>query len=101
MLNGTLTVSASDGWFNFTDLVISHMGSGYVLDFYVSYPEKGQHFSLASSPFDVTGRSVKISVFDQSSGDIVRNARFFVTLGLQDLNTHEVISDIAWRVCIH
>ncbi|XP_053372863.1 fibrocystin-L-like [Mercenaria mercenaria] len=97
ILNGTLTVNCSDGWFIFTDLEISHMGTGYILDFNVSYPAEAENFTLASDPFDVDGRPLKIHVYDKTSGDIVRDARFSVTLDLQDSNTEEIISDIAWR----
>ncbi|XP_060573258.1 fibrocystin-L-like isoform X2 [Ruditapes philippinarum] len=97
MLNGTVTVNCSEGWFTFTDLAISHMGTGYVLDFNVSYPAEAENFTLASDPFDVDGRPIKVHVYDQTSGDIVKDARFSVTLDLQDSNTEDIISDIAWR----
>lgn len=99
-LNGSLTVNCSNGWFNFTDLAISHMGTGYILDFNVTFPVEAENFTLASDPFDVDGRPLKIHVFDKTSGDIVKNARFSVTLDLQDPNTLDIISDIAWRVYI-
>jgi hypothetical protein len=99
MLNGTVTVNCSEGWFTFTDLAISHMGTGYVLDFNVSFPAEAENFTLASDPFDVDGRPIKVHVYDQTSGDIVKDARFSVTLDLQDSNTEDIISDIAWRVC--
>ena len=74
------------------------MGSGYILDFNVTYPVEAGNFTLASDPFDVDGRPIKVHLYDQTSGDIVRDARFSVTLDLQDSNTEDVISDIAWRV---
>ena len=98
VLGGIVTVEAVDGWFNFTDLVISHMGTGYILDFNVTFPVQAGSFLIASSAFDVPGRSVKIHVHDQSSGDIVRGSSFSITLDIQDSDTNEIISDIAWRV---
>lgn len=37
-LTGTLTVTSSNGWFNFTDLQISHKGDGYIIDFEITSP---------------------------------------------------------------
>jgi hypothetical protein len=99
VLGGTVTVEAVDGWFNFTDLTISHMGTGYILEFNVSYPVQAESFLIASSEFDVPGRTVQLHIHDQSSGDIVSGSSFSITLDLQDANTEEIISDIAWRVC--
>jgi len=100
MLNGTLEVNVTDGWFNFTDLLITHMGTGYVLDFNVTYPPEAENFTLASDPFDVDGRPVKINVVDISSGDVVRNAQFYISLDLRDGQTDDIISDITWRVSL-
>ena len=100
MLNGTLEVNVTDGWFNFTDLLITHMGTGYVLDFNVTYPPEAENFTLASDPFDVDGRPVKINVVDISSGDVVRNAQFYISLDLRDGQTGDIISDITWRVSL-
>ncbi|XP_045210443.2 fibrocystin-L-like isoform X2 [Mercenaria mercenaria] len=97
VLNGTLLVTCSNGWFNFTDLAISHMGTGYIIDFNISYPTQANTFHIASNTFDVPGRSVKIHVFDQTNGDIVLSTRFSVTLDLRDLTTEDIITDIAWR----
>ena len=97
-LNGTLQVNASSGWFNFTDLEISHMGVGYILDFNVTSPDAALNFSISSTPFDVDGRPVKAHVVTMTSGDIVRNARFSMTLDLRDENTDDILTDIAWRV---
>lgn len=96
-LSGTLSVNGSDGWFNFTDLAISHMGSGYILDFNVTYPIEAENFTLESAPIDVAGRPLKINVYDHTSGDILKNGQFAVTLDLRDSNTGEIITDISWR----
>ena len=38
VLGGTTTITSVEGWFNFTDLFISHAGSGYVLMFDITTP---------------------------------------------------------------
>ena len=38
VLSGTTTIASTNGWFNFTDLAISHAGSGYIIDFAITYP---------------------------------------------------------------
>lgn len=98
ILNGTLTVNASSGWFIFTDLDISHMGVGYILDFNVTSPVAAVNFSISSEPFDVDGRPVKAHVVSKTAGDIVKNSRFSITLDLRDENTDDILTDIAWRV---
>ena len=92
-------VNVSNGWFNFTDLAISHMGTGYILDFNVTYPAVATNFTLATSPFDVAGRPLRAHVVTKTSGDIVRNAGFNVGIDLRDRQTGMIISDIGWRVC--
>ena len=99
VLIGNLQVNASNGWFNFTDLVISHMGNGYILDFNVTSPQVAENFTLSTSPFDVAGRPLKAHVVTKTGGDILRNAGFSVALDLRDASTGDIISDIEWRVC--
>ena len=98
VLNGTLTVNASNGWFNFTDLEISHMGVGYIIDFNVTFPDAAVNFSISSTAFDVDGRPLKANIVTMTAGDIVKNARFSIALDLRDENTDDIITDIAWRV---
>ena len=100
LLSGTLQVNASNGWFNFTDLAISHMGTGYILDFNVTYPSAAVNFTLSTSPFDVAGRPLKAHVVTKTSGDIVRNAGFNVGIDLRDRQTGAIVSNIGWRVWI-
>ena len=61
-LNGTLQINSTNGWFNFTDLTVSHMGTGYILDFNVTFPSQAENFTLASTSFNVDGRPVAIGV---------------------------------------
>ncbi|WAR05573.1 PKHL1-like protein, partial [Mya arenaria] len=95
-LSGTLTVLATNGWFNFTDLTISHMGSGYILVFNVTYPV-GANFTVNTDPFDLDSRPLKVTVADQTSGNIVPESDFFLTVDIRDENTDKVLSDINWR----
>ena len=38
VLGGTTTISSAEGWFNFTDLFITHAGPGYILQFDITKP---------------------------------------------------------------
>ena len=98
VLNGTLEVNATDGWFIFTDLSVSHMGTGYILNFNVTSPAAATNFSISSQEFDVDGRPIKANVVAKTAGDITKNSRFSITLDLRDENTDDIITDIAWRV---
>lgn len=97
-LFGNLSVPCVDGWFNFTDLGLTHVGSGYILDFVVTYPAYAGGFVLASDPFDVPGTPLSLHVNNLTSTDVVQEEPFKVVLDLQDLNTGNVITDIGWRV---
>ena len=99
VLGGTTTVNATNGWFNFMDLSISLMGTGYILDFKVIYPSVAENFTLASSAFDVAGRPLRVNMKMLASGNKIKDSPFAVTLNLQDVVTSETISDIVWRVC--
>ncbi|XP_053388767.1 fibrocystin-L-like isoform X2 [Mercenaria mercenaria] len=97
VLNGNLTINCSQGWFNFTDLVISHSGTGYILDFDVIYPNEADLFTLTSKPFNVFGRPLKINVCNQTDDNIFKDDQFTVSLDLLDQHTDEIITHIAWR----
>ena len=98
VLSGTLTAYATDGWFNFTDLAISHKGDDYVLDFKVIYPTTAAHFTTTSAPIDEGARPLTSHVVANTPEDVVQNDLFNLTLDLRDLNTGKVISEIGWRV---
>ena len=38
ILGVTTTVTSANGWFNFTDLTLSHAGLGYIIDFDITMP---------------------------------------------------------------
>ena len=96
-LSGTLNVSSAGGWFNFTDLAISHMGNGYILDFNVTYPPEAVNFTLESTAFDLPGRPIAVNIVNAVT-EVARDASFTLTFNLKDSSTGETISDIAWRV---
>jgi hypothetical protein len=74
------------------------MGTGYILDFNVTYPPEAENFTLATDPFDVAGRPLKVNLYEATSGDITTNSQFSMILDLRDTNTDEAITDISWRV---
>ena len=98
VLSGDLMVDCKDGWFNFTDLAFSHMGSGYILDFNVTYPPEAVNFTLSSEAFDVPGRPLKVELYQNTSFGVFKDDTFTITLALHDDVTGENITEIAWRV---
>ncbi|XP_053372850.1 fibrocystin-L-like [Mercenaria mercenaria] len=96
-LTGNLSVSSTDGWFNYTDLVISPLGSNFILDFNVTYPENAKHFTLTSRRFNVSARPLKINVRNETTGIVFTGDIFGATLELLDQRTDEIITNITWR----
>jgi hypothetical protein len=98
ILSGILEVTCSDGWFNFSDLAFSHTGIGYILDFNITYPTQAENFRLATEPFRIAERKLKINIYEATSGDITTDSQFYIMLNLHDSETSETITDISWRV---
>ena len=98
VLSGTLQVSASNGWFNFTDLAISHMETEYILDFNVTYPKAAREFTLSTTPFEVTWPPLKAHVVTKTDADILCYAEFSLGIDLRNSLTGAVVNDIGWRV---
>lgn len=96
-LTGTKNVSFVDGWANFTDIGISHEGSGYILEFTVSYPDEVV-FTVDSSPLVVTQRGLKAGLVSKTS-DVQQNQGMTVILDIKDSNTNAAVPDINWKVC--
>ena len=68
-ITGNNTAKFHKGWANFTELGISHSGSGYILDFYISSPASAD-FTVSSQSFDIAEREVRFSISRQpSTGD--------------------------------
>lgn len=96
-LEGNTSVSVVDGWANFTNLLITHFGQNYILDFNISYPDEGENVSLSSDPFTIVGRPLKGSLVSRTT-TVVEKALISVVLELRDDVTSEKISNITWRV---
>ncbi|XP_060584412.1 fibrocystin-L-like isoform X2 [Ruditapes philippinarum] len=96
VLTGTLTVPSSNGYFNFTDLQISHKGDGYIIDFAISSPAN-TNLTVESVPFSVDGLPMTAGVYSMTSGDIPQDSVFALTLDLRDSSTNIAIPDITWR----
>ena len=61
-LVGTTRVSSVNGTFNFADLSISHLGSGYTITYTIVHPTNAAPSSITSGPHSVTVRPVTYSV---------------------------------------
>ena len=97
-LIGSTNVSFVDGWANFPDLGISHEGSGYILEFTVTYPTE-VIFNVESSSLTVTQRGLKAEIVSKTS-NVYQNDLVSVTLGIKDSNTGTTVTDIDWKVMI-
>ncbi|KAK3107032.1 hypothetical protein FSP39_005622 [Pinctada imbricata] len=95
-LLGNTTVTIVDGWANYTDLLITYQGVGYIIDFQITDPVEGENFTIASDAFTIPSRPIRggLSYKDSSMyhGENVR-----IELNLVDSVTNAVIEDIAWR----
>ncbi|XP_060084827.1 fibrocystin-L-like, partial [Ylistrum balloti] len=94
-LTGNLTVEFVNGWANFTDLLITQLGSDFYIDFNLTSPSDS-NFTIASDPLTVTGRPITASVASMTTSPI-ENDNFALRVELRDGLTSELIPDIAWR----
>lgn len=60
-ITGNNTVKFNKGWANFTELGISHSGSGYIIDFHISYPDSA-NFRTSSQLVDIAERRVRFDI---------------------------------------
>ncbi|KAL5019473.1 hypothetical protein ScPMuIL_002365 [Solemya velum] len=95
VLEGTLQVTFIDGFATFTDLSVSHLGSGYIIDFRIVVPEEAENFTVASIPLTVTQQSVMASIVDITT-DVTEGETFAITVELQNPNSGTVLPDISW-----
>ncbi|KAJ8320870.1 hypothetical protein KUTeg_002457 [Tegillarca granosa] len=95
-LEGNLTAQFVNGWANFSSLMITHFGSGYIIDFNVTSPTEGENFTISTDPLTIPSQPVKASVVNMPTDIIVGNFHTF-TLELQDGLSSLVLPDIAWR----
>lgn len=97
ILEGNLTVQFVNGWANFSNLLITQFGSGYIIDFNVTSPTEGENFTISTNPLTIPSRPIKASIVNMPNDIIVGNFHTF-TLELQDGLSSFVLPDIAWRV---
>ncbi|CAK8682961.1 unnamed protein product [Clavelina lepadiformis] len=102
-LMGNTTVEVSNGYANFTDLRITHSGTGYGLKFSISQPS-GISLTTTDPTIDISLRTVNIGLPSGVDGYIEHNNPVDITLELQDVNgvTLENIGykGHAWKVDI-
>ncbi|XP_076825620.1 fibrocystin-L-like isoform X2 [Clavelina lepadiformis] len=84
-LQGTTTVAVSNGYANFTDLRITHSGTGYVLRYAISEPS-GISLITTDPTIDISLRTVNIGLPSGVDGYIEHNNPVDITLELQDVN---------------
>ena len=97
-LIGTTTIKFRRGWANFTDLGISHSGSGYSIEFRVTNPPEGYYtYYQKSELVTLSERQLAVSVVQQPSEVKVGED---ISLGIQlvDKVTGERVDDIGWKV---
>ena len=63
-ITGNNTAKFQKGWANFTELGISHTGSGYIIDFHISYPDSA-NFRTSSQSIDIAERKVRFVISQQ------------------------------------
>ncbi|KAL4231848.1 hypothetical protein ACF0H5_009424 [Mactra antiquata] len=98
-LIGTTTVVSKNGWFNFTDLGISHKGEEYVIEFAISAPPAAvaTNLSVTSRPLYVVGLPMTADIHSMTATDIEQGSTFSITFDLRDNSTNIQIPDLTWR----
>ncbi|CAK8682966.1 unnamed protein product [Clavelina lepadiformis] len=85
ILQGTTTVAVSNGYASFTDLKITHSGTGYILIFSITAPS-GISLTTTDPTIDINLRTVNIGLPSGVDGYIEHNNPVDITLELQDVN---------------
>jgi len=80
-----------NGWANFTDLFISHEGSGYIIDFDIVVPTMSD-LSVASDALTVPLRTLLPHVHSLTTL-ILKYTVMELVLGMRDSGTDEMIED--------
>ncbi|XP_046549966.1 LOW QUALITY PROTEIN: fibrocystin-L-like [Haliotis rubra] len=94
MLGGNTVVNMTDGWANFTDLYISHLGSDYMVEFNVISPES--NFTEVSPALTILKRELSAYVANRTEIPF-EDSPMSLQLKLKDKGTNMPLSDIAWR----
>ena len=92
-LVGTTRVSSANGTFNFADLSISHIGSGYTITYTIVHPTNAAPTPVTSGPHTVVARPVTYS-FDFAVGTVYQYApvRHEPTLTVRDQGDNAVVN---------
>ncbi|XP_033758550.1 fibrocystin-L-like [Pecten maximus] len=93
-LAGNTTVDFVDGWANFSDLSLSHSGSGFIIDFNIIFPES--NFTSESEPLVVPLRPFKVDLAYTAGNAYTGNAhelRFKVV----DTTTNSKVDNLVWN----
>ncbi|XP_041477742.1 fibrocystin-L-like isoform X1 [Lytechinus variegatus] len=92
-LVGTVTIPFQDGWANFTSLAITKFGSGYVLEFAITYPDSSPLSSVRTAAFSITHRQLTGAQAGQT-GSVYVNEPFSVEVKVRDAASGEVVTNL-------
>lgn len=95
-LTGTTNATFANGWANFSDIGISHEGSGYVLEFTIAYPTE-VIFKVESGPITIIQRPLKAGIVSKTGG-VFQNNLVSVALDIRDGDSDSRVQDINWKV---
>ena len=105
-LVGETRVSSKDGTFNFTDLSISHQGSGYTIRFAIVHPAGAAPAPVTTGALSVTARPVTYTV-DWTINTVYQYApvRQVPTITVRDQSDNAVVNtgyaDRKWWFKVH
>ncbi|XP_033119893.1 fibrocystin-L-like [Anneissia japonica] len=84
-LLGNTTIDIINGLANFTNIKLDEVGSGYILDFAVVYPNSTTLIPISSEAFSVAERMFAAVVNTQPTGDVMVGEKFDVGFDLVDV----------------
>ncbi|XP_069115426.1 fibrocystin-L-like [Argopecten irradians] len=93
-LAGNTTVNFVNGWANFTDLSLSHSGTGFIIDFNIIFPES--NYTLESEPLAVALRSFKVDLA-YSAGNVYTSRAHELRFKIVDTITNSKVDNLVWN----
>ena len=93
-LSGNVTITFQDGWANFTNLAIDKAGSGYVLEFAITYPESSTLVAVRTSEITITPRELT-AMLANITEMVYAGEAFDVVVDILDVATGMVVTDLA------
>ncbi|XP_021354873.1 fibrocystin-L-like isoform X2 [Mizuhopecten yessoensis] len=93
-LTGNTTVDFVGGWANFSDLSLSHSGSGFIIDFNIIFPES--NYTLESAPLQVTYRPFKVDLA-YTAGNVYTNNPHELRFKVVDTTTNTKVDNLVWN----